>query len=82
MTRDEINCNIGIDLYGGIYMPITEAQYRAQQKYDQKTAKRYALKFNKTTDSDIIEWLEKQESKQGVIKAALREMMKKEKEKK
>ena len=69
-------------LYGGIRMAITKAQYEAQQKYDQKTAKRYALKFNKITDSDLIEWLEKQDSKQGTIKAALREMMEKDSRKK
>lgn len=49
-----------------------------QARYDAKATTRVALKLNNNTDADILEWLEKQPSKQGAIKKAIREMIKEE----
>lgn len=46
-----------------------------QQRYDSQNTKRVALKLNIKTDADILEWLEKQESKQGAIKEAIRQII-------
>lgn len=46
----------------------TVAQRRAILKYDKKTAKGIYLKLNKETDKEIIEFLEHEENKQGLIK--------------
>lgn len=43
---------------------------------DQKNARFYGLKLSKTTDADIIAWLDSQESVQGYIKALIRNDMK------
>ena len=48
-----------------------------QQRYDSQNTKRVALKLNLKTDADILEWLEKQDSKQGAIKEAIRAYIKK-----
>ena len=45
----------------------------AQAKYDSTHCKYYTLKLNLATDSDVIEQLEKVESKQGYIKQLIRE---------
>lgn len=58
-------------------MAITDAQYKAQQKYDKKTARYYSLKLNRVIDKDIIEWFDKQESIQGKIKELVRKEIKK-----
>lgn len=50
----------------------TEAQKRAKEKYDAKTAVQIKLKLNKNTDADILELLEKIENKQGYIKDLIR----------
>lgn len=50
----------------------SEAQRRAQAKYDADNTVHIGMKLNRTTDADIIEWLEAQESKQGAIKDAIR----------
>lgn len=54
-------------------------KYGPQEKYDKNNTVRTNVKFNKNTDADILEFLEKSGNKQGTIKAALREMMKREK---
>ena len=57
----------------------TEAQLRAQKKYDEthyNDSKHYHFKCNKVEDADIIEYLEAQPKKNTVIKKALREYMK------
>lgn len=53
-------------------MPETEAQKRAREKYEAKTKVQVLLKLNRNTDSDILEKLEKVESKQGYIKSLIR----------
>ena len=54
----------------------SEAQIRAGQKYDSKTAYRIGVKLNIKTDSTLIEWFEQnaeKEGKQGYIKRLIRE---------
>lgn len=54
---------------------ITEAQKRAQKKYDEANKGKWRmihLKLNKETDADIIEALEKSGNIQGFIKEAIR----------
>lgn len=55
----------------------TEAAKAAKARYDAKTAVFVSVKLNRNTDKEIIEYLERQESKQGVIKQALLDYMKK-----
>ena len=55
---------------------MTEAQKRAQKKYDEANKgkwRMFHLKLNKETDADIIEALEKSGNIQGYIKEAIRE---------
>lgn len=54
---------------------ITEAQKRAQKKYDEANKDRYRmihLKLNRETDADIIEKLEQSDNIQGYIKELIR----------
>lgn len=50
----------------------TEAQKKAQAKYDAKTAKYISLKLNIKTDADLIDLLCKQKNVQGFIKGLIR----------
>ena len=53
----------------------TEAQKRAQKKYDEANKDKYRmvhLKLNRETDADIIERLESVDSIQGYIKQLIR----------
>ena len=59
-------------------MAVTEAQYRAQKKYDSTHTKQFQMKLHLVNDADILEWLERQESKQGSIKRLIREAIEKE----
>jgi len=43
------------------------------KKYDSANTIQLSLKFNKKTDADILEQLEKQDNKQGYIKKIIRE---------
>lgn len=47
-------------------------KYLPQARYDAKTAYKVGLKFNRNTDADIIATLEAADSKQALIKKALR----------
>lgn len=54
---------------------MTEAQKRAQKKYDDANRARWRLihlKLNKETDADIIEKLESEGSMNGYIKSLIR----------
>ena len=54
---------------------MTEAQKRAQKKYDDANRARWRLihlKLNKETDTDIIEKLESEGSMNGYIKSLIR----------
>lgn len=50
----------------------TEAQIKAQAKYDAKNTRQVHLKLNRRTDWDILEKLSSVPSKQGYIKALIR----------
>lgn len=76
-TYNEDFYEICVDYGDGWETYVEHEKYKAQNKYDKSNTKKYGLKLNTSTDSDIIEWLEAQDSKQGAIKAAIREMMNK-----
>lgn len=57
-------------------MKATDAQLRAQRKYDDAHTIQIKLKLNKKNDADIIEALEQSGNKQGLIKTAVREYLK------
>lgn len=50
----------------------TEAQIRAQARYDKANTKQFHLKLNRNTDWDVIDKLNSVPSKQGYIKALIR----------
>lgn len=50
----------------------TEAQKTASYKYDKTNTKRISLKFNLSTDSDILAKLESEKNVQGYIKKLIR----------
>ena len=51
---------------------VSEAQKKAQERYDAQNTVRVTIKLNKTTDAELIAMLEKAPSKQGLIREALR----------
>lgn len=57
---------------------VTEAQIKAQKKYDAKNTRQVHLKLNRRTDSDVLERLDAVPSKQGYIKRLIREDLAKE----
>lgn len=50
----------------------TEAQIKAQAKYDAANTKQVHLKLNRRTDWDVLEKLDSVPSKQGYIKKLIR----------
>ena len=53
---------------------------KAQAKYDKEHTTGFYMKLNTKTDHDILEWLERQPSKQGAIKQLIRERIQTENE--
>lgn len=53
-------------------MAQTEAEKRAQAKYNARAMRYYSLKLHKVNDADIIAALDEAESVQGYIKRAIR----------
>ena len=53
----------------------------ARERYDEVNTQRVSLKLNKKTDSEILEWLDTKDNKQGAIKNAIMDVIKREKEK-
>jgi len=49
----------------------------AKKRYDAKNSVYFGCKFNIKTDADIINYLKSSPNKQGIIKKALREYIKK-----
>lgn len=49
-----------------------DSKTRAKNKYNKANTRAYCLRFNLKTDKDIIEILERANSKQGFIKALIR----------
>ncbi len=56
-------------------MAMTEAQIRAQARYRKARTTQVNLKLHKDNDSDIIARLEKEPSKNGFVKRAIRAYM-------
>lgn len=54
-------------------MPTSEAQRRAQEKYDRANTVQIHLKLNTKTDADILDKLDSVPNKQGYIKDLIRE---------
>ena len=54
----------------------SDAQKRANAKYDKANTKGIYLKLNKTTDANIIEYLSNQDNIQGYIKSLIRSKIK------
>ena len=50
----------------------SQAKSSANARYNEKMVKRYNFGLNIKTDADVIEQLDKQESKQGYIKGLIR----------
>lgn len=50
----------------------TEAQLKAQAKYDEAKTKQFKMKLNLKTDADILEKLDSVANKQGYIKELIR----------
>ena len=53
-------------------MQISKAQYEAVRRYQKKTQKRYQLAFHKEYDKDIIDRLDRAESKCDYIRKLIR----------
>ena len=51
----------------------TEAQRKAQRRYDAKNTVQVHIKLNLRTDKDVLEKLDEVPSKQGYIKRLIRE---------
>lgn len=60
-------------------MPVSEAQKRAITKWQKKNTVTFTTRLQKSTDADILEFLEGK-AKATVVKAALREYMENHKE--
>lgn len=54
---------------------VTEAQKKASAKYHKEHLKVINVRFNKTTDADIIEYLDMIDNRQGYIKELIRKDM-------
>lgn len=50
----------------------TEAQIRAQKRYDAANTRQVHLKLNRRTDKDVLARLDEVPSKQGYIKGLIR----------
>ena len=55
----------------------TEAQIKAQAKYDSENTRQVHLKLNLRTDGEVLEKLDSVPSKQGYIKELIRADLKK-----
>lgn len=58
-------------------MTVSEAQKRAQAKYDKANTKQVIMKLNKITDADILEILDQTPNVQGYIKQLIRDDVRK-----
>lgn len=55
------------------WLDTLDARRASQRKYDKNHTMSISLKLNHKTDADIIQWLQKQTSRQGAIKALIRQ---------
>lgn len=74
---DILNPSVYTDTERSDHM-VSEAQKRAVKKYDENNTVSWFLKLNLNTDADIIEYMKKVPSRQGLIKQLIREHMRKE----
>ena len=51
----------------------TEAKKKSKARFDALNCVKFGIKLNKRTDAELIELLQSVESKQGLIRQALRE---------
>lgn len=58
-------------------MPWTEAQKRAQRKYETESSKQFKMRLNYSNEADIIEKLESVPNQAGYIKELIRADIKK-----
>jgi hypothetical protein len=58
-------------------MATSEAQKRANAKYDKANMHKFLLSVHKENEKDIIKWLNQQENKNGYIKNLIRADMQK-----
>lgn len=56
-------------------MASTEAQKRASMKWTKANTVTVTLRFNKSNEQDLIEWLERQPNKSKAVKDAIRNIM-------
>lgn len=56
-------------------MKVKECDYRASQKYLKEKCRNVGMRLNLKYDSDILEWLDAQENKQGYLKQLIRDDM-------
>jgi hypothetical protein len=61
----------------GIMRKKTDAEKKAQAKYDKEHCRTYNLKLNIVNDADLIERLDNVKSKQGYIKQLIRDDIRK-----
>ena len=54
--------------------------YPAKKRYDAKNLVRYSLVLNRNTDAELIEHMERQESKNGYLKKLIRDDLQREEE--
>ena len=50
----------------------SRAHNEAVKRYDAENAVQIRMKLNKKTDADILEWLARQENRQGMLKMLIR----------
>lgn len=55
------------------WLDTIQAHTQAQQRYDKQHTTGFYMKLNLQTDTDIIQWLWRQPSKQGAVKKLIRE---------
>lgn len=51
---------------------VSEAQKRAQKKYDAENVYQFSVRLSRKTDAEIIAALEEADSRQGLVREALR----------
>ena len=54
---------------------VSEAKRRANAKWDKDHLVKVTIRLNREKDADILAWLDRQQSKQGAIKDAVRAWM-------
>lgn len=59
-------------------MALTDAQKRAQEAYRKKSVKQVAVRFY-PAETDLWEWLDSKENKQGYLKSLIRADIEREK---